>query len=111
MALTLLSTVVAPAFVAGRLELRPLGADALCVKLQEVTRNLCGHPVTNEVLRRLAPDLPEAERGFWDGSGLAIAVRPRGGVRASTTEGDTAVTLADLEACFVRWVPAAAAPA
>ena len=48
---------------------------------------------TVEVLRTLCPTLPEAKRGFWDGTGTALAVRPRGGVRGASATGDTAVLL------------------
>lgn len=101
--LTLLSTVVAPAFAAGRLELEPVNITPAL--LADVTRNLCGHPLTDAVLRAVYPDLPTQERAFWTGDTLGLAVRPRGGVRAATTEGDTQVTLADLEAVLVRWFP------
>ena len=51
----------------------------------------------------MCADLPEARRGFWDGTGRALAVRPRGGVRGATTTGDTAVTVEDLEAAVFWW--------
>lgn len=104
--MTLLSTVVAPAFAAGTLTLRPVSAEELPGLLAGVTRNLCGHPVTDGVLRGLCPALPTPERAFWTGDSLGLAVRPRGGVRAATQTGDTLVTLADLEAVVVQWIAA-----
>ena len=56
--ITLLSTVVAPAFSAGALVLTPVYADQLPGVVRGVTRNLCGHPVTVGVLRELCPTLP-----------------------------------------------------
>jgi hypothetical protein len=103
--ITLLSTVVAPAFSAGALVITPVYADQLPGFLRGVTRNLCGHPVTVGVLKELCPTLPEAERGFWDGSTVGLAVRPRGGVRGAGQTGDTLVTLGDLEAVLVEWKP------
>ena len=103
--ITLLSTVVAPSFSAGALVLTPVHADQLPGFLRGVTRNLCGHPVTVGVLRELCPTLPESERGFWDGSTVGLAVRPRGGVRGAGQQGDTLVTLGDLEAVLVEWKP------
>lgn len=62
-----------------------------------------GHAATVDVLREIAPSLPEARRGFWDGTGRALAVRPRGGVRGASATGDTAVTVDDLEAAIFWW--------
>ncbi|WP_447859635.1 hypothetical protein [Nitrospira calida] len=104
-ALTLLSTVVAPAFVAGRLELQPVSHDALPTLLGRVTRNLCGHPVTDKVLRDLCPSLPPQEKAFWTGQGVGLAIRPKGGVRGAGAQGDVQVTLEDLEAVLVTWHP------
>jgi len=103
--ITLLSTVVAPAFVAGKLDLSLV--PNLREALASVTRNLCGHPVTDKVLREICPSLPAPERGFWDGSTLGLAIRPKGGVRGAQAGGDTECTLVDLEAVFVRWTPMA----
>lgn len=103
--ITLLSTVVAPAFAQGSIDISPVDAEQLPALLAQVSRNLCGHPVTDTVLRAIYPALPALVREFWDGRGVALAVRPRGGVRGSTKEGDTPVTLADLEAVTVRWRP------
>ena len=102
---TLLSTVVAPSFSAGALVLTPVHADQLPGFLRGVTRNLCGHPVTVGVLRELCPTLPEAERGFWTGDTVGLAVRPKGGVRGASQQGDTLVTLSDIEAVLVEWKP------
>jgi hypothetical protein len=99
--ITLLSTVVAPRFAQGTLRLLPIGLSANV--LRDVCRNLCGHPVTDRVLREMYPDLPTPERGFWDGGGIGLAVRPVGGVRGAGAEGDTQVALADLEAVLVQW--------
>ena len=101
--ITLVSTVVAPKFGNGRLELTEVDHEYLLVLLPRVTRNLCGHPVTDGVLRAVCPTLPIQERAFWAGDGFALAVRPRGGVRGARQEGDTEVTLDDLEAVLYRW--------
>jgi hypothetical protein len=103
--ITLLSTVVAPAFSAGALVITPVYADQLPGFLRGVTRNLCGHPVTVGVLKELCPTLPEAERGFWTGDTVGLAVRPKGGVRGASQQGDTLVTLSDIEAVLVEWKP------
>jgi hypothetical protein len=99
--ITLLSTVVAPSFTAGTLELKPV--DDLADALNSVSRNLCGHPITDSVLRSICPNLPAQEKGFWDGSTIGLAVRPKGGVRGAQANGDVSVTLEDLEAVFVVW--------
>ena len=105
--ITLLSTVVAPEFAAGSLVVKPVDVrNELSILLHQVDRNLCGHPVTNKVLRAICPALPESIKEFWDGSTEGLAVRPKGGVRNAAQEGDTQVTLDDLEAALVRWVPA-----
>jgi len=101
--MVLLSTVVAPAFAAGSLKLTPVKITPEL--LAGVSRNLCGHPLTDAVLRELHPGLPEAERGFWDGSDIGLAIRPRGGVRGARVTGDTPVTLDSLEAVLVKWEP------
>ncbi len=101
--ITLVSTVVAPVFKSGMLELTEVDRNYLLVLLPRVTRNLCGHPITDSVLRALCPALPQPERAFWNGEGLALAVRPRGGVRAARQEGDTEVTIEDIEAVLFRW--------
>jgi len=104
--ITLLSTVVAPEFAAGSLVVEPVDVkNELSILLRQVNRNLCGHPVTNQVLRGICPTLPESKREFWDGSTEGLAVRPKGGVRNAAQEGDTRVCLEDLEAALVRWVP------
>lgn len=102
MDVTLLSTAVVPHFEAGLLRVEPLDPQHLPTVLRRVTRNLCGHPATIAMLRELCPTLPEPERGVWDGTGIAVAVRPRGGVRGG---GDVQVTIADLEVAVVKWIP------
>lgn len=101
--ITLLSTVVAPAFVAGTLTVKPVSQEELSALLGIVKENLCGHPITNRVLNEMYPDLPSPKRAFWDGKTLGLAVRPKGGVRASVAEGDTQVTIDDLEFALVQW--------
>lgn len=101
---TLLSTAVVPRFEAGTLRVEPVDLADLPAILRRVTRNLCGHPATNDVLKTLCPTLPVPERGFWDGTGVAVAVRPRGGVRGGH-QSDVAVTVDDLEAAVVKWMP------
>ena len=104
---TLLSTVVAPTFgITGQLHLTPVSTKDLPALLGGVTRNLCGHPLTDAILRAACPWLPAQERAFWDGNTTGLAVRPRGGVRGAQAAGDTAVSCLDhLEAVLVRWVP------
>lgn len=104
--LTLVSTVVAPAFVDGTLTVRQIDEFELFGLLKQVTDNLHGHAATVAVLRELHQGLPEARRGFWDGATWALAVRPRGGVRGAGATGDTAVTLTDLEYVLIKWQPA-----
>lgn len=102
--LTLLSTVVAPHFGSGTLRLIAVPTAELPQLLEGVTRNLCGHPVTDALLRAACPVLPPQERAFWDGSTTGLAVRPRGGVRGAQAAGDTAVAgLQLLEAVLVLW--------
>lgn len=101
--ITLVSTVVAPRFETGQLNIEAVDREYLLALLPKVDRNLCGHPVTDAVLRAECSTLPEPERAFWGGEGFALAVRPRGGVRAARQEGDTEVTLDDLEAVLFRW--------
>ncbi len=104
---TLLSTVVTPRFAAGNLRLMPVAGALLDGWLAAVTRNLCGHPVTDRVLRAAVSTLPVPERAFWDGQGMGLAVRPKGGVRNAAAEGDTSVvSIEDLEAVLVEWIPA-----
>ena len=103
---TLLSTVVAPAFISGRIEIRAIALSDLPAALATVTVNRCGHPLTIAVLKSIRPDLPEQEKGFWDGSGVGLAIRPKGGVRGSAVTGDTPVTIDGLEAVWVTWNPA-----
>ena len=102
----LISTVVAPSFTSGTLVVHAVDHNKLADLLGQVTVNLHGHAATVDVLRTLCPTIPEAKRGFWDGTGTALAVRPRGGVRGASANGDTAVTLDDLEAVLVTWRPA-----
>lgn len=98
MDIILLSTAVAPKFVSGDLHLMPV-AD-LEEALRHVKRNLHGHMPTILALRKLCPDLPDPVREFWDGTGLALAVRPRGGVRGG---GDVELTINDLECVYVEF--------
>jgi hypothetical protein len=104
MNITLLSTVVAPSFEAGLLSVTPVEPAELPGLLPQVTRNLCGHPVTNGVLQEVYPDLPAPEKAFWTGDTVGLAARPKGGVRGASQEGDTKVTLDDLEFALVRYV-------
>ena len=101
--ITLLSTVVAPTFQSGELSIIAVGKEELPDLLGRVNRNLCGHPITNKVLREVCPTLPENKREFWDGHSLALAARPKGGVRKSSEDGDTQVTLDDLEFALVEY--------
>lgn len=99
--ISLLSTIVAPAFTDCTIRVQALHRDEFLVLLAAAEQNYCGHPLTWAVLAPHTTDLPAAERGkFWDGTGIAIAARPKGGVRNATVNGDTQVTLADLEFCM-----------
>lgn len=98
--LYLLSTVVAPTFQEGRIELKPITREELigCLRRVKPGHNLCGHPITSNLLKGLVPELPEPVRDFWKGDGMGIAVRPRNGVRSSASSGDTNLSdLSDLE--------------
>jgi hypothetical protein len=101
--ITVVSTVVVPSFDNANVVIRRITSEKeLANLLSRASRNLCGHPATNAVLKSICPELPEPERGFWDGVGFAIAARPKGGVRGSKSEGkDVEVTsFDDLEACL-----------
>jgi len=95
---TLCSTVVAPSFRSSTIHVEGLTPEQARQLLALVNRNLCGHPVTSAVLSSEITTLPTAEKGFWDGTGKAIAARPRGGARGASS-GDTQVTFSDLEFC------------
>lgn len=99
----LLSTVVAPSFRDAVLEITELTQENFLLLLAQVNVNLCGHPVTNQVLRDACPTLPEPKKEFWSGDAIAIAARPRGGVRGASANGDTVVTLADMEFCKIEY--------
>ena len=101
--LTLTSTAVVPSFSHGQLTVVPVEINADI--LAQVERNLHGHGLTVDALRGLCLELPTAERGFWDGTGTALAIRPKGGVRGAGTSGDTPVQIADLEAVLISWKP------
>lgn len=96
---TLCSTVVVPSFCSQTLRVEALTPEQFRELLSGVTRNLCGHPVTNAVLCAECPTLPGFEKAFWNGEGVALAARPRGGVRGASQSGDTQVTFSDLEFC------------
>jgi hypothetical protein len=99
----LLSTVVAPSFRSATLRIEELTSEQFSELLAQVDTNLCGHPVTNQALRQIRPDLPEPQKAFWQGDGIAIAARPKGGVRGASVTGDTPVTLDDLEFCRITY--------
>jgi len=104
--LNLLSTVVAPDFETALCVKIKLSKEEAIDLLPDVVKSFCGHPVTDGVLRSLVPTLPVAEKGkFWNGEGVGLCARPRGGVRLSAQKGDTEVTLEDLEFCLILWVP------
>jgi hypothetical protein len=104
--ITLLSTVVAPVFETGTITMQKISTRMSAggkKYLDIVKKNFCGHPLTNDVLKSIRPDLPEPVSGFWDGEGWALAIRPKGGVRAAAQSGDTSVSLNDVEAVLFRW--------
>lgn len=96
----LLSTVVAPVFDDGTIRLTSISKEELIGYLMKVNpgNNLCGHPTTNNFLKKYVTKLPEPVRGFWNGEGTGIAVRPRKGVRGAASNGDTEINaFSDLE--------------
>jgi hypothetical protein len=99
----LLSTVVAPSFASAMITVTDLTRDEFLSHLAQVDVNLCGHPVTNQVLREVCRTLPEPCKEFWQGDGIAIAARPRGGVRGARVNGDAQVSLDDLEFCRIEY--------
>lgn len=106
--LYLLSTVVAPSFDDGALKWKRISQEELINYLRALKpgHNLCGHPITSNLLKELVPGLPEPERNFWNGDGMGIAVRPRNGVRGSSSNGDTHLAdLSDLEWVTVTFSP------
>lgn len=101
--ITLISTIVSPSFDDGILVWKRVSITELPAMLARVTENLNGHAATVNVLRDLCPSLPEAKRGFWDGSTLALGVRPAGGVRGAGATGDTPVTLDTIEVALIKY--------
>lgn len=96
--INLLSTVVVPSFKDCFVLVKGLNVTEFLDLLKDASANYCGHPLTWQVLAPYVPNLAPAERGkFWDGEGIGIAARPKGGVRVATQNGDTEVTLDDLE--------------
>jgi len=97
----LLSTVVAPSFDDAVLEIKKLTQQEFVSRLPSVTTNLCGHPATVAVLKQVCPTLPEPKKAFWQGDGIGLCARPRGGIRGASTGGDAQVSLDDLEFCQI----------
>lgn len=103
MSVYLLSTVVAPSFETATIHVVEISQEEFLADLPKIDVNLCGHPVTNQVLRAACPSLPEPEKKFWQGDGIAYAARPKGGVRGAQQTGDTQVSLDDLEFCILSY--------
>jgi hypothetical protein len=101
----LLSTVVAPSFKSATIKVTELTRDEFLLALAGVNVNLCGHPATIQVLRQHFPTLPEPQKAFWQGDGIALAARPKGGVRGASVAGDTPVTIDELEFCKIEYIP------
>lgn len=79
----LTSTVVAP-FTPCKLLVAALTADEFRVLCEAVTANFCGHPTTLEKLASANLELPAPQKGqFWNMKGIALAARPKGGVRGA----------------------------
>ena len=118
MTINLVSTaLVADWTVAGSLVCTPLTSEqfAEVINSADEVRNFCGHPATTNVLNASGLNIPaqlvvtdsegnpvlnrfgSPQGQFWDGVGVAVAARPRGGVRAAAQTGDTEVSLNDLE--------------
>lgn len=90
----------------------PLTSDEFAeviINANEVV-NFCGHPATTKLLKDSGLAIPDqllqynadgstkinlqggSQGAFWNGQGIAVAARPKGGVRASTATGDTLVS-------------------
>lgn len=79
----LTSTVVAP-FSPCKVVVAPLTTEQFKELCALVTHNFCGHPITLQKLQDAGVELPTAQKGqFWDMKGIALAARPKGGVRGS----------------------------
>lgn len=98
--IVLTSTVVVPSFESQVVDVTNLTKEGFITMLSKVSENYCGHPITIGVLKKHCPTLPEKNGQFWDGVGLALAARPKAGVRGASTNGDTEVTIDDLEFCM-----------
>jgi hypothetical protein len=86
----------------GSLVCTPLTSEQFVslVKNAEI-KNFCGHPATTEILNNSGLNIPDQiiqlnpdgspkknshgfpQGAFWNGVGLAVAARPKGGVRAA----------------------------
>ena len=102
--ITLTSSIVIPggAVEAGRtqVQLCRLSEIDLTECLWGVCQNFHGHAPTIAVLEALAGrTLPTSIRGFWDGEGYGLSVRPKAGVRGG---GDREVHIEDLEAVLYQ---------
>jgi len=110
----------------GKLICTPLTADEFVktVKSAEEIKNFCGHPKTTAALNEsglnIPPQLTKKDKNgepilhpkfgtpqgeFWDGNGVAVAARPKGGVRSAAAQGDTEVSrLDDLEFLMFEFI-------
>jgi len=110
------TALVADWSLKGSLICTPLSADefvAIVGNAKEL-ENFCGHPETTKTLNDsgikipaqtmrldsegnsiLHPKFKTPMGDFWDGKGIAVAARPRGGVRNTSVEGDTKINSLD----------------
>ena len=121
------TALVADWTIKGSLVCTPLTAKEFSASINRADQinNFCGHPATTKLLNEGGLSIPpqllvyEADGttpkknaqgfpqgAFWNGQGVAVAARPKGGVRGAQT-GDTVVsTLEQLEFLQFEFVPA-----
>ena len=122
--LNLVSTVILSDWsVSGKLVCSPLTSNefANLINSAENILNYCGHPETTNKLKESGLNIPDQlvkkdnngnvilhpkfktpQGEFWDGKGLAIAARPKNGVRNAANTGDTIINSLD-ELEFIKF--------
>ena len=114
--INLTSTAVIPNWnKQGSLICTPLTSEKFSeiIKNSDKIYNFCGHPSTTELLKKSGLSIPDQllqyvdgkvklhpkfktpMGAFWDGIGIGIAARPRGGIRSAATNGDTELSSLD----------------
>jgi len=107
----------------GSLVCTPLKSEEFLSILNDADEviNFCGHPITTVKIREAGVTIPDQlmqldkdgevkinnftkkpQGAFWDGHGVAVAARPKAGVRGSAAAGDTNVSSLD-ELEFMRF--------